>query len=800
MRFLLHLILIFIFSICSAEKPPVQVARERFDEIVRQNRFRDARISETMMELSDYQDTLLSLLYSSKDQKTFIEALHELELYDQKIRYKKGNDLTSMFNFYAGTRECITPHEVPVDSIWGREVGFLNSFKKGRNLKAEERERFFYEEESLYMQDHIFEPFILNQENLHSLESNILYNFALLDDGRVFIAPERLGEKEYNVAEGEIIQAFTHPNHTILAGSPHQVVLSAGALIVFKDKDKSLYFISSKSGHFQPTYDSLDQMRRWFSEQGVDRLSVVPMPDVDMAWHGICNYSLIEVPILVTEWNAKKMFISAYQRWQKAYQEIDLDLLKQLAEGNIELVTRQTVYTIENLREEANFMRCTYRLLSEDHSCPPEFDQFVTIFGKIKDAARHENWDVLSESASSLLDIIDAYKETLFIEPVKYTSEESFVEYFTKRIKKLRKFLEKPDLSVEKYHKVKKMSREMGQLFQMLSEKNRLEGRHYFLYRAVSTILFSINETMGEVHSEYVARELKGDKTVEEERVVVCEKTAQKLLTCINHFSIQPPHFTLDLNEEFAKKLFNRAAFEWWVSHQNIQQEIISEKWGHYEGTVKQLLRQIINKKVTIIDKEIEYSLYYLKILRYWMEDVLDLYKLLDARHEVPFEVAHYTTVLDRLIHHITYNREYLENREYEATWLLAYLSDASWPFRDPHRFESDTQEGLYLSIEKAVDQIRVLAISDELEKEEAVVILDAAKQLAVVFNLIRQDSIVDGIEEYRTMPKSCYESLAFFLEKLTKSLSLQVEKTTPVVFVKENQREIAKHIVKKLG
>ena len=811
------------------EAGKAQATALRFEEIIRQRPYREHYLMDMMLELSDYQDTLLAFMYSSADQQSFAAGLNALDWYDDEIRWSTSNYLTTTYNFYACNWDGQHPQVVTVDSIWGEQEAFLNTFKLGRHLDAEERELYFKQENDEYLADGTVGTFDLDTAAIAELEPEVLYNFALLPDGTVKAALERPGEKEYHVRDNVVMQAFTHPNHTILAGGPNQAVLAAGAFTMFQQDGKRLYFISSKSGHFQPSYESLKQMRRWFGEQGIDEATVVPVPDVDMAQHTFDHYASVEVPVLVTHVEAERMFQQAIVRWRGAFSEIDQGLIARLADGDLSGLSEQALNQIRTAREEANMMRSAYRLLTRDHTAPADFHAFVKRFGRLKDAIQHQAYDRVQAEAVRLLPLLESCSRELESADIEYADEESFTTYFLGISAKVQELLNEESLHMNEYHTIKKLARELSTLFHLLAEDNRLEGRHHFLYSSVANALFDVNKLMADVHGAYVGRELKPDDEVTEHYVCVTDKVRYKVLNTLVRLEVEPPRVDLAMDKLYAHQLAARASFEWYSAHNGVSRarvDRLDDQWG----TVKRLLLQILQGEVTASQEELDTAVEILEYLREKAQMSLDLYVLLDQRHALPEEVDAYIWMLEDLIEVIRNNPKYLKNNEYVAANLYAYISDSGWPDRRNklRSFQADSPEAMAHSIQQAVDHIAVLIDEDTVDAAEAKDIRDKARQLAVIFNLTRQHMGVmldepayklrwggqyigvrtsygknDGpyyfIEDYRTMSLSSYKSVALHLEKLVARLSTQIESGVDVVAVSTEERQLAEYLFNKL-
>lgn len=659
-------LLIFLFNQAEALERP----SEEISPITEKTLKRFAKLNlelELSLSLSCtyYQDSLLAYLHHADNLAEYEQGMRLIgrnSRFRQVCRY-----VTEVINFYTGQHETLKPQTETI-SYYGQEVeAFLNTFKTGRQLTEQEREQYFKEEEARYLTDCQVKPFILDRTSIHNLASETIYNYALLPDGRINVALERPGDREYHVRDDEtVIEAFSHPNHTILAGSPHQCVITAGSFIIHRCEDKYLWFITCKSGHFQPTYDSVKHFQLELSKLGVNPYTIISTPDVDMSRVILKNRDLVKVPISMAEQDTQRLYQLAVERWKKVYQDIDQDLLRSIAEGTITTLDAEIIKQLSQQREEATYMRSAFNLFSCNHQSPSKFKSLVKHFGKLKDAIKHQVPDKMQSAALKVIELLDQEEDKFLA-----CDDDSFYLFFIKTIGKMRELLSQEKLLIDDFHLLKKISREIGVLFMYMAEDVKFKGKGYLINRTASDAMFQINEKMGKIHDAYVYKilheEVARDETV---YVELSPKIADELTQYINHFLIVPPRFSIEIDREEAWWLINWAK-EWYSS----QYYLLKTKYPSNDHHVVQsgviLLEALLEGDLNKIKQHEDVALLHFKTLIRDAEMARNALNLLDATHQVPEIVHAYIKNLKVIVQAIESNS--LQNVKEEASYILNF-------------------------------------------------------------------------------------------------------------------------------
>ncbi|MBA2729022.1 MAG: hypothetical protein H0U49_12730, partial [Parachlamydiaceae bacterium] len=418
-------------------------------------------IPEKLLRCSYLQDAWIAYLHEAENQNEFLLGMAEIDQLIDQFRANL-NYTATVVNFYnPGNPRTLFPQRIKLEN----RKGFLNTYKTGRDLTDQEREKLFQEEWSQYEKESICEPFNLDSDTLQALESGKIYNFALFPEGTIRIALEKPGGKDYLLNEEAAIGDFAYPNHTILAGSPHQALLSAGSLIPYRVEDKQLMFISNKSGHFVPSYDSLKALKDQLNDLGVDPHAVIMVPTVDLSDAVLSIYNSVQIPVSLMHEDANRLFLSAHHRWIKTLNQLDLQLLTDLSLGDFTTLSRAANAELSRIREEATYMRSAYQLFTEMHEAPSNFHNFVKHFGNLKDAIKHNVNEKVTAEAKWVVQFLQKKRNILEDSSSVIAQETSLYEYLTNEILTIKELISKNELIIDEFHLIKKMARELGTLF-----------------------------------------------------------------------------------------------------------------------------------------------------------------------------------------------------------------------------------------------------------------------------------------------------------------------------------------------
>lgn len=719
--------------------------------------------SELILHCSYVQDLLLAYLHDAENLEEFHEVMQFFQenshCFNSVCKY-----ITSVFNFYTAESESPQPHETTTYFKGKEELGFLNTFKVKEELTPEERAVFFEKEYSKFLRDGTVQPFILDESSLSELQTNTVYNFVLLPDGTIRASLERPGDREYRVLDEMVLEVFSYPNHTILAGDPEQVVLSAGAFIVHQFDDKRLFFISCKSGHFQPTYWSLEFMRLQLADLGVNPCTVVPVPDLDMSRAVIKTYKGAQVPVLLTKYDVERLFHMANNRWQGVYKEMDRSLLADLARGDVSSLDAKLKETLKKQRAESTYMRSAYHLFSADHQPPENFGELVKRFGKLKDTIKRFgtakfNIERMQEEASAILDLMDKYEKEMASFKFVAADDISFHTVFCENISEMLELLSRKSLNLEDHHQLKKLARETGALFMYMAHDAEFKGRGFLIFRTAADGFFQINDLMASTEYTY-APQSDEDQEI---HVIVSRKIANQLTKYISHLGIAPTSFGFTIDPKEA----------WWMIN-NAKEVYFSSKY------IRDIFEEIEDGRID--EQNINYAeiLSELQWLKRHAERARNMLLFLDITHRIPELYQTFLNSIDSMIVAVT-NHEYAWIKKESARFHdVCYYAPSS----GLENWQCTDQESFNETMQATLNYLHPLQKEKAIFQAEAKEILSKVQAFRDFINLNRRNGLFTGDKTKPHLPMACFDALEEHADALLEEITMELERGSEEIVI----------------
>lgn len=720
-------------------------------------------VSEKLLRCSYLQNAWLTYLYEAESKEEFLQGM---ALINQEIRQFKTNVTyaATVINFFNPGK----PHTLFSQSLQtehGEE--FLNTFKTGIDLGAQERERLFDEEWIQFQKESVQEPFILNAETLPDLVSGRLYNFVLLPEGTIRVALEKPQGKEYTLNHEKVTGDMAYPNHTILAGAPHQSLLTAGALMLYRHEDKQMVFISNKSGHFVPSFHSLDAMKNRFLAIGIDPQTVIAVPTVNLSDAVISLYHA-QIPIYMMNEDLSEPFEKAFQKWMCVIKHIDLPFLTELSQGNFTNLNRQAIDRLNQLREESTYMRSAYRLYAMSHKCPHHFHQFVKHFGKLKDGIKHGVDDVVIAEAKWVCYFLQYEMKKMKDYSLLLDNAEGFYQFVYNEIQTIKVLNNQEKLSIHEFHKIKKGVRELGFLFQCLAEEFIDYGQYHFVYEAMMRKLFNINQQMALIHDEQIGKIMHGETTEGEIILEMPPALKQTINTFVGKIGIIPDHLKIEISNELVSKIINEAK-EWYFYHY-----IISKPLNDSEPnlTTYPLPRKLLNKIAEGMcfepDEEDFGAIELLRIALRSAEIARNMIIIFDTGHEAPAEWDLYIDCLRKIIKGFE-KRDTLGLRE-EAKTMIKFISRRGNPNNVLQTYQCTEQEGFDKIFARQLSFLNALK-SSYISYNFAEVVRERVQSIADLMHVF----LLLG-EKYQQLPTICYEKTLQDCEMIVEEITHQMK------------------------
>ena len=473
--------------------------------------------AELTVKLSKFQDTLLAHMESQPDPSTYIAEVEVLEpLIEKFYRY---SDFVATRALAEGGASLIEPQVVYVDDEYGYgRLTYLNTFKTGHHLSSDEREYYFSEEYDWYVRDAAIFPFELTPETLEGLTEDTLYIFVMFPDGEIRISLDRADEEYHVRAARNENEQFIYPNHTILAGDPHQGVISAGALLFYEHEGKRLYFISNQSGHFRPTPWSLNSVHRRLRELQTQPDPIVQLSDTDFGQLAVRNFPRIRVPVEMTESLAERLFMRIHDRWMTHHTSQDWEaILGTIAEVGASGLDQEVIDALAEYRAASVIHRSAFHLFDVAHSAPDQFHQYVKLLGKLKDAILHDELAHQRAYARQVLQLIHESDIEFLSTDFRPTCDDEFHKLLRRRCTSIKNLSSHDELSIRDFHRIKKELRDLGILFSALAD----ERIDFHISRATAGRFAGLGAQLQVVHDDYVGKHMSGEINYEEATVTL---------------------------------------------------------------------------------------------------------------------------------------------------------------------------------------------------------------------------------------------------------------------------------------
>lgn len=741
-------------------------------------------VDQSLIRCTQFQDLWLYYLHKVESTEEYYRGMDRMYPHASSFRtnISYASEIVNFFN--PGGEKFLYTHALLIGEKDKRPLyGFLNTFRTGRELTTQERAHYWLEEAERYHSEVVEWPFPLTSQSLSKLQAETVYNYALRADGSISIALERPGQRTYytQTNPSEIDLPFTHPNHTILAGKPHQVLLTAGSLLFYQVDDRRLYFISNRSGHFVPYFYSLHTMVDALADLGVNPHTIVSVPDLDIASIALKLYRGVQVPITLEKNRIERLFQHAHEHWIKTLNSIDINLLSALAEGNLTHLTDETINQLNRQREEATYMRSAYHLFSKNHRSPKSFYAFVRHFGQLKDAIRYGVKNKIQSEAATVLQMLQKQSSMLRRKDIPLAEGVSTRKFLTDRIAIVKDLLACESLSADDFHTVKKWSRELGVLFKRLAEDSFDLGKDYFLYSATAKEFLHVNEVMAKVHDDCVRCDMQGMANYDEIIVKFSSGTIERMELLLSRLRIPPDTFTLDIPSDKGFWLIN-CAKNWYHQHYRISTYPWARKPDNYDPRAKHLLERIVTEDFQGIessDDEITVNYLLAGVLRA-AEYARTALIFIDARHEVDEEINDYIFCLRRILYWIRYGGEEVTA---EAMRMLQYMEDRGIPSRQLESYKCTEQKAFDTVLNKRLETLQELVSHRELPQLTLLNLREEVLMLRDILELFRHAGV-----KYQSFPMVCYDEAKDAAERLLNA----IDSATLPYDISDNLREVS--------
>lgn len=788
LNFIYLFVYFFLFSFCipaAAEEslpneslsPAAQRVIEQFQKIDEELGMHGGSISEMLLEGSYYQDAWLGFLHDAENTHEYYRGMGRLaehtSLFKSMCRYA-----ATAIDFYTGDARYPSPQRETIFHDDQNVLGFLNTFKKGFNLLDEQREQLFQQELSTYLEVHDpSQPFTLDPSTIESLEQERMYSFVLFPDGLIRAAKEQPEKQRFPAENEEDAEGLiSHSIHTILSEHPHQAMVTAGGFVLYKVEDKCLFFISCKSGHFQPTYESLAYMKNQLSRLGVDPCTIIEVPDVDLTNLVLKVDNKAQIPVCITEKDTQRLFELALQRWECHYQEMDRNLLDQFASGNAVELEQEMIDHLMTLSEEAGCMCCAYRLFCADHTSPPTFHKLASYLKKLKDGIKDQF--ILPMQAARLIDLMDQYEAERDWYNHTPANDASFYDFLSANINCMKEMLSKESLLIDEYLCLDQLTGEITALFFYLSYDVKWKGKGFFIYRTAAETFSQMNESIARMHNAYAENRTNEELASKEVAVQLPSNIAQKLSDFLEHIGLAPPQFAIEIIPEDAWWMINLAK-DWFQSHDTHLNPHYSTPKEKEESLVP-FLRAVFNGEYDPHDINNAERLTLFEMLQKHAEIARSALIFLDASHQTPCAVHDYIKAVRNIVQVLKENN--VEKATQEAGYLFAVCYQEH-PGSRLNEWECTDQDSFEATLKAYLEGLHELQEENCLLHDRAKEIIEQLQAIQGLMNLFRRNSLSKKhYQLHEKLPSVCYESIEEHARDLVKILR-EILKDNPEKF-----------------
>jgi len=506
------------YTLSSVEVCPIE-AEKQLQQLVHELEYGDAHLGKMGLILGRFQDVLLAHLEGdvSDDQ------------YEQEIEYLEG--LIQKFDRFS---DYVFADSVKLKQPkWGltqtfalepghplASISFMDSFKSGRILTAQEREEAYEEEYLKYVSVATEIPQLLTKEALANLLPGQVYAYVLLPSGEVFYSRD---DKKC-------------PNHAILSGNAHQNVLTAGLFVFYAKENRRLYFISNQSGHFRPTPWSLHTIKKVFRELDDHPLTIITGTDVDYSKRAVNDHPDFFVSPTIDPMLGEKIFRSSYQHWKQLHEKFDWrayfsQFLSDDYDMNCNMIHELTLY-----KKAGNKCRSVFYLFDKSFDVEPTFFNYVALLGNLRDSMNHGERKAVREYAAQLIKKLDEGRLDHINTIFRQVTPEAFLVNYYSIIAEIEAYTTRETLTLEEYHQLRLRIRDLFFLF-LCSKEERC---HYHLSNVMCCKMESICKAMGHVlDSEYVADRVSHRVDATTEQVKLPEDIKKNIVDVLRH--LNPP-------------------------------------------------------------------------------------------------------------------------------------------------------------------------------------------------------------------------------------------------------------------
>jgi hypothetical protein len=195
--------------------------------------------------------------------------------------------------------------------------------------------------------------------------------------------------------------------------------------------------------------------------------------------------------------------------------EVLLDRIESQGAGSLSIEEK---LELKGRRKEASVLRGVFITFSKPHEAPEAIQRYARDFGKFNDALEVGLEEPITDAVHALKKSLSPKKIRAVLtdhvfDPIGH---DRFNEYLNSLMATIEKSLSKDVLPIERFHDLRKELKELLNLFG-LSEQVAPDAAHKTAY----DYLYALNEKLGLMHDEVVARAIRGEVRYEDQSIVV---------------------------------------------------------------------------------------------------------------------------------------------------------------------------------------------------------------------------------------------------------------------------------------
>ncbi len=216
------------------------------------------------------------------------------------------------------------------------------------------------------------------------------------------------------------------------------------------------------------------------------------------------------LPSLIVWPASRSLFTQLFTQSHDGAQDLDLnranEIIRSLANGKRGDFNASDKKFLKRVRQTALSLRSSYRLLSDQHEVPEAYRDFVKALGELNDAIAL--WNLGNKPAPELVDaanrVKSAMKKGILDDEFNPSSKRSFFDYQLELITRAERYVYPSELTVRKYHDLRKIIRDFKFLFTLLNENNWTPE-----YEATTRLLARLSKRMGTIKDGFLLEKPK---------------------------------------------------------------------------------------------------------------------------------------------------------------------------------------------------------------------------------------------------------------------------------------------------